>query len=145
MIVIGIRAYSNRPELTPAQPRLDQFVRDGGTLIVQYQSGNFPAPLALSMNNRMPERVVDEQSPVKLLNTNNPLLKQPNAITTADFEGWVEERGHSFLDTWDPGFTPLTETEDVGQDPQKGGLVVAHPGKGTYVCGPMHCIGNCRG
>jgi hypothetical protein len=133
VIVIGIRAYSNRPDLTAAQPRLDQFVRKGGTLIVQYQSGNFPAPLALSMNNRMPERVVDEQSPVKLLNTDNPVLKQPNAITAADFEGWVEERGHSFLDTWDPGFTPLTETEDAGQDPQRGGLVVTHPGKGTYI------------
>jgi LmbE family N-acetylglucosaminyl deacetylase len=133
VIVIGIRAYSNRPELTTAQARLEEFVRNGGTVIVQYQSGNFPAPLALSMNNRMPERVVDEQSPVKLLNTDNPLLKQPNAITAADFEGWVEERGHSFLDTWDPGFTPLTETEDTGQDPQRGGLVVAHPGKGTYI------------
>jgi LmbE family N-acetylglucosaminyl deacetylase len=133
VIVIGIRAYSNRPELTTAQPRLDEFVRNGGTLIVQYQSGNFPAPLPLAMNSRMPERVVDEQSPVKLLNLNNPLLKQPNVITRADFDGWVEERGHSFLDTWDPAFIPLTETSDAGQDPQRGGLVVAHPGKGTYI------------
>jgi hypothetical protein len=133
VIVIGIRAYSNRPELTSAQPRLEEFVRSGGTLIVQYQSGNFPAPLPLAMNNRMPERVVDEQSPVKLLNPNNPLLKQPNVITQADFDGWVEERGHSFLDTWDPAFIPLTETSDAGQDPQRGGLVVAHPGKGTYI------------
>ena len=85
------------------------------------------------MNGRMPERVVDEQSPVKLLDPANPLLKQPNAITTADFEGWVEERGHSFLDTWDPAYTPLTETADAGQDPQRGGLLVAHPGKGTYI------------
>jgi LmbE family N-acetylglucosaminyl deacetylase len=133
VIVIGIRAYSNRPELNAAQARLDDFVRNGGTLIVQYQSGSFPAPLPLAMNNRMPERVVDEQSPVKLLNPDNPLLKQPNVISKADFDGWVEERGHSFLDTWDPGFTPLTETADTGQDPQRGGLVVAHPGKGTYV------------
>jgi hypothetical protein len=133
VIVIGIRAYSNRPELTTAQPRLDEFVRNGGTLIVQYQSGNFPAPLPLAMNSRMPERVVDEQSPVKLLNPSNPLLKQPNVITKADFDGWVEERGHSFLDTWDAAFIPLTETSDAGQDPQRGGLIVAHPGKGTYI------------
>jgi LmbE family N-acetylglucosaminyl deacetylase len=133
VIVIGIRAYSNRPVLTAAQPRLDEFVRNGGTMIVQYQSDNFPAPLALSMNNRMPERVVDEQSPVKLLDPSNPLLTQPNQITTADFEGWVEERGHSFLDSWDKAYTPLTETADEGQDPQRGGLVVAHPGKGTYI------------
>jgi LmbE family N-acetylglucosaminyl deacetylase len=132
VIVIGIRAYSTRPELTAAQPRLDEFVRNGGTLIVQYQSGNFPAPLPLSMG-RLQERVVDEQAPVKILNPTNSLMTSPNVITATDFNGWVEERGHSFLDTWDPGYTPLTETADAGQDPQRGGLVVAHPGKGTYI------------
>ena len=132
VIVIGIRAYSVRHELTAAQPRLDDFVRGGGTLVVQYQSSNFPAPLPLSMG-RMAERVVDEDAPVKLLAPNNPLLSSPNRITTADFNGWVEERGHSFIDTWDPGYTALTETADPGQDPQRGGLLVAHPGKGTYI------------
>ncbi len=131
VIVIGIRAYSTRPELSAAQPRLNQFVHRGGTLIVQYQSGSFPAPFPLSMGHS--ERVVDEQAPVKLLQPSNPLLTTPNAITTADFDGWVEERGHSFLDTWDPAYTALTETADPGQDLQRGGLLVAHPGKGTYI------------
>jgi hypothetical protein len=132
ILVIGIRAYSVHPELTLAQPRLEQFVRRGGTLIVQYQSGNFPAPFPLSMS-RAPERVVDETAPVKLLDPANPLLTWPNTITAADFDGWVEERGHSFLDSWDPAYTPLTETADPGQDAQRGGLLVAHPGKGTYI------------
>ena len=133
VIVIGIRAYSNRPVLKAAQPRLDDFVRNGGTLIVQYQGESFPAPLPLAMNDRMPERVVDEQSEVKLLDPSDPLMTQPNRITTSDFEGWVEERGHGFLHTWDKAYTPLTETADEGQDPQRGGLLVAHPGKGTYI------------
>ncbi len=60
-------------------------------------------------------------------------MAAPNRITSADFDGWVEERGHSFLDSWDPALTPLTETADAGQDPQRGGLLVAHPGKGTFV------------
>jgi hypothetical protein len=132
VIVIGIRAYSVRPELAAAQSRLDQFVRQGGTLIVQYQSGNFPAPLPMAMG-RMPERVVDEQAPVKLLDPTNRLLTWPNTIKPADFDGWVEERGHSFLDTWDPGYIALTETADAGQDPQRGGLLITHPGKGTYI------------
>ena len=135
VIVIGIRAYSVRPELAKVQPRLEDFVRNGGTLVVQYQSNTFPAPLPLSMGSRMPERVVDEQSPVKLLDPSNPLLNFPNKITTADFDGWVEERGHSFLDSFDPGYTALTETADPGQDPQRGGLIVTHPGKGNlYIC-----------
>jgi LmbE family N-acetylglucosaminyl deacetylase len=132
VIVIGIRAYSTRPELAAAQLRLNEFVRRGGTLIVQYQTGNFPAPFPLSMG-RTAERVVDEQAPVKLLDPTNPLLASPNTITTADFDGWLEERGHSFLDTWDPAYTALTETADPGQDPQRGGLLVAHAGKGTYI------------
>ncbi|MGD0892114.1 MAG: PIG-L family deacetylase [Terracidiphilus sp.] len=132
VLVIGIRAYSSRTDLAAAQPRLDAFVRNGGTLIVQYQSGNFPAPLPLSLG-RNPERVVDEAAPVKLLEPANPLLTTPNTITTADFDGWVEERGHSFLDSWDKGYTALTETADPGQDPQRGGLIVAHPGKGTFI------------
>lgn len=131
-IVIGIRAYSSRKALTAAQPRLDEWVKSGGTLIVQYQSGTFPAPLPVEMG-RMAERVVDEQAPVKLLDAENPLLNWPNKIAAADFDGWVEERGHGFLDHWDPGYSALTETADAGQDPQRGGLLVAHPGKGTYI------------
>jgi len=77
--------------------------------------------------------VVDEQAQVKLLDPSSPLLAWPNKITAADFDGWFEERGHGFLDSWDPGYTTLTETADPGQDPQRGGLLVTHPGKGTYI------------
>ena len=133
VIVIGIRAYTTRAELAANQDRLDEFVHRGGTLIVEYQSNSFPAPLPLNMSGRMPERVVDEQAAVKLLDPANPLLSWPNTITTADFDGWVEERGHGFPDHWDSGFSALTETADAGQDPQRGGLLVAHPGKGTYI------------
>ncbi|MGH9589884.1 MAG: NEW3 domain-containing protein, partial [Terracidiphilus sp.] len=132
-IVIGIRAYSVRPELADAEPRLEQYVRNGGTLVVQYQSNTFPAPLPLAMNGRLAERVVDETDPVKLLDPTNPLLTWPNHITERDFTGWVEEWGHGFPNTWAPGYTALTETADPRQDPQRGGLLAARVGKGTYV------------
>ncbi|MGD1107799.1 MAG: PIG-L family deacetylase [Terracidiphilus sp.] len=132
VLVIGIRAYSARPGLAAAEPRLESFVERGGTLVVQYQGATFPAALPLSIKG-MAERVVDEQAPVKLLDPTNSLLAWPNKITSADFDGWFEERGHGFLDHWDPGYTALTETADPGQDPQRGGLLVAHRGKGTYI------------
>ncbi|MGB0074434.1 MAG: PIG-L family deacetylase, partial [Terracidiphilus sp.] len=132
VIVIGIRAYSASAELFAAQPRLDAYVEQGGTLIVQYQGETFPAPLPITLG-RIPERVVDEQSQVKLLEPANPLLSWPNKITAADFEGWLEERGHGFPDRWDAGYTTLTETADPGQDPQTGGLLLLHKGKGTYI------------
>ena len=101
-------------------------------LVVEYQSANFPAPFPLSMGG-MAERVVEENAPVKVLAPQDRLMSYPNQITSRDFDGWVEERGHSFLDTWDPAYTALTETADTGQDPQRGGLIVARPGNGAFV------------
>jgi LmbE family N-acetylglucosaminyl deacetylase len=132
VLVVGDRAYSVRPQLAAAELRLEAFVEHGGTLLVLYQTNNFPAPLPLAIRG-IGERVVDEQAPVKLLDPANLLLNSPNRITAADFDGWFEERGHGFLDHWDPGYTALTETADPGQDPQRGGLLVAHRGKGTYI------------
>lgn len=132
VLVVGIRAYSVRPALAAAESRLEKFMEAGGTVVVQYQGDTFPAPLPITMG-RFPERVVDEQAPVKLLDPANPLLNWPNQITSADFDGWFEERGHGFLEQWDPGYTALTETADPGQDPQRGGLLVLHRGKGTYI------------
>ncbi len=132
VIVVGIRAYSARPALAAAESRLEHFVEDGGTLIVQYQNETFPAPLPLSVG-RFPERVVDEQDQVKILEPAHPLLNFPNRISAADFDGWFEERGHGFLEHWDPRYTALTETADPGEDPQRGGLLAVHRGKGTYI------------
>jgi hypothetical protein len=131
-IVLGIRTYSAHPELGMVQARLDAYVEGGGTLIVQYQSNGFPAPYALTMG-RFPERVVEETAPVKILAPDDKLMSWPNKITSHDFDGWAEERGHGFMDSWDKAYTPLTETADAEQDPQRGGLLVAHPGKGTYI------------
>ncbi len=132
VLVVGIRAYSARPALAAAESRLEHFVEQGGTVVVQYQGDTFPAPLPVTMG-RFPERVVDEQDPVKLLDPASALLTWPNPITSADFDGWFEERGHGFLDHWDAGYTALTETADPGQDPQRGGLLVVHRGKGAYI------------
>ena len=81
-IVIGIRAYTARPELAAAEPRLEEFVERGGTLVVEYQSNTFPAPLPVTMG-RMPERVVDEQAPVKLLDPSKPAAR----VAEQDYRG----------------------------------------------------------
>jgi LmbE family N-acetylglucosaminyl deacetylase len=135
VIVLGVRAYAARPELAASNARLLAYVKQGGVLIVQYNSGEYdhnygPYPLTLS---RDPEKVVDEAGPVQLLEPGNPLLSWPNHITQADFKGWVEERGHSFMQSWDSHYQALTEMHDPGQDPQKGGLLYAPYGKGAYV------------
>lgn len=131
-ILIGIRAYTAGDGLAAATPRLLDYVRNGGTVVVQYQSYDFPAPYPIELG-RNPEKVVEETAPVALLAPDHPLLTWPNRITSADFDGWVEERGHSFPGAWSPQYTALTETHDPGQDPQKGGLLYAHLGKGNWI------------
>jgi hypothetical protein len=76
---------------------------------------------------------VDEHAAVTLLDPQNGLFTWPNRITSSDFDDWVEERGHSFLGSWSSQYTALTETHDPGQDPQKGGLLYAHIGKGNWI------------
>jgi hypothetical protein len=134
-IVLGVRAYAVRPELRAANNRLLNYVKNGGTLIVQYNLQNFdrnygPYPFSLGSN---PQKVVDEFSPVKFLDPANPLLTWPNRIAASDFQNWQEERGHSFMEKWDPRYTALVEVRDPDQDPQSGGLLLARYGKGFYV------------
>ena len=134
-IVLGIRAYAERPELKTFNNRILDYVKNGGTVITQYQTQEYdhnygPYPLALSGD---PEKVVEENEPVKILAPNDPVFNWPNKITPADFNNWVEERGHGFIRQWDPHYVALTEMHDVDQDPQKGGLLYAPYGKGHYV------------
>jgi hypothetical protein len=136
-IVLGIRAYAARSELPLANARLLAWVHAGGTLVVMYQGAEFDhgyAPYELHLDSRgIAERVVDERAPVALLDPKDPLLTTPNRITEADFDGWAEERGHSFMSSWAPEYAAPTETHDPGQDPQRGGLLHASFGKGEYI------------
>ena len=133
-IILGIRSYAARAELKTSNNRILDYVHNGGTVIVQYQTPEYdhdygPYPLSISGD---PEKVVEEGNKVTLA-ANDPVLNWPNKITTADFNGWVEERGHGFARTWDARYASPTETHDTDQDPQKGGLLYAQYGKGTYV------------
>lgn len=134
-IVLGVRAYAVRPDLRAANSRLLNYVKNGGTLIVQYNVQNFdrnygPYPFSVGSN---PEKVVDEFSAVRFPNPDDPALSWPNKITASDFAGWQEERGHGFMKNWDPQYKSLVETHDPEQDPQAGGLLLARYGKGFYV------------
>jgi LmbE family N-acetylglucosaminyl deacetylase len=134
-IVLGVRAYAVRPDLIANNARLLEYVHNGGTVIVQYNTPEFdhnfgPYPYVMSND---PEEVTDEKSKVTLLDPSNPVFTWPNRISTADFDGWIEERGSKFLQSWDPHYEPLLETHDTGQPEQKGGLVYARYGKGIYI------------
>jgi len=141
-IVTGIRAYNVRADLRANQPRLIDYVRNGGTLVVQYNvaaGGPFgrdtgaldrigPFPLTVGR-----ARVSVEDAPVTFLDRSSPLLNVPNRITSSDFEGWVQERGLYFASEWDRRYKPVVECHDPGESPQPGGMLFAREGKGAYV------------
>jgi LmbE family N-acetylglucosaminyl deacetylase len=134
-IVLGVRTYAVREDLKTYNSRLLDYVKNGGVVIVQYNTPEYdhnygPYPYTMSSN---PEEVTDENSKVEILDPSNPVFTWPNKITAKDFENWVEERGSKFLRSWDAGYEPLLETHDPGQEPQKGGLVYAKYGKGVYI------------
>jgi LmbE family N-acetylglucosaminyl deacetylase len=135
-IVLGIRAYDTQKDVAANNQRLLDFVSAGGTLVVQYNTGvgDFnggkftPYPAELSR-----ARVSVEEAPVDILAPNDSIFHYPNTITARDFDGWVQERGLYFMSSWDDHFTPLLACHDPGEDPQKGGLLRAKYGKGTYI------------
>jgi LmbE family N-acetylglucosaminyl deacetylase len=136
-IVAGIRAYEVRPDLIAHNERLLEYARRGGTFVVQYNKyelvddgGFLPYPATMS---RPHGRVADETAPVTLLAPQHPLLKWPNRITAADFDGWVQERGLYYLDRFDERYTPLLAMADPGEEALAGALVAARVGDGWYV------------
>jgi LmbE family N-acetylglucosaminyl deacetylase len=135
-IMSGTRAYAVRDDLRTYNQRLLDYVKNGGNLIVLYNTpaefdpGKFaPFPGQLPRNA---EEVSEEDSPVGILAPARPEFTTPNAITRADFDGWVEQRGSKFFSEWDSAYTPMIETHDQGQPPQKGGWLTASYGKGHY-------------
>jgi len=136
-IVVGIRAYNVSEDLKFKQPVLLEYVANGGTLVLQYNTAGrrdrpfeqlAPYPLKLSR-----DRVTDENSEVTFLATDHPVLNFPNPITQKDFEGWVQERGLYFPNEWDQRFTPVLSMNDEGESPKSGSLLVTSYGKGHYI------------
>jgi hypothetical protein len=134
-IIAGIRAYNTRERLKNTYPRLLQYVKDGGTFIVQYnvsrglQTKNIgPYPFTIGR-----DRVSEETAQVAFLNPQHPLLNFPNKITQKDFDGWVQERGLYFATEWDERYEPILTSSDTNESDKKGGLLYARYGKGVFI------------
>lgn len=134
-VVIGIRAYNTVQTLPYKQQFIEDYTYNGGTVIVQYNTNRrllteklSPYPLHLSY-----DRVTDETAKVKFLDKKHPVLNYPNKITQKDFEGWTQERGLYFPNSWDKAFTPILSMHDKGEDAKKGSLLVAKYGEGYYI------------
>jgi hypothetical protein len=135
VIILGVRSFNTLEELAYKNVVLFDWVKQGGTLIVQYNTNrglvtDQIAPYSLSLSR---DRVTEENAPVTILAPEHPAFNFPNKIDNSDFTGWVQERGLYYPNQWDEKFTPLLQMNDSNETPTKGALLVAPYGEGYYV------------
>ncbi|HYK75564.1 MAG TPA: PIG-L family deacetylase [Daejeonella sp.] len=134
-IIAGVRAYNVNKRMKFIQPKLMDYVKNGGTYLVQYNTNTplitpdiGPYPFQVSRN-----RVTEEDARVTILAPQHEVLNYPNKISEKDFEGWVQERGLYFTTNPAPQYTALLEMHDQDEAPDKGSLIVADYGKGRFI------------
>ncbi len=135
-IVVGVRAYNVKEKLKFYNQKLLDYVNNGGTMVVQYNTAGRdlvlpqfgPYPFKLGRG-----RTTEEEATVRFLKPEHSVLNVPNKITKKDFEGWVQERGLYFLSEWDKNYEAILSCNDTNEKAEDGGLVVAKHGKGWYV------------
>jgi len=159
-IVAGVRSYNVRADIRANQPRLLDYVKNGGTYVVQYQTGDSPDPTAPRGQQQPPNpfnqqmgppvttnlgpypfsvpggnkyRITVEESPMKFPNQDSPLLQYPNHINAKDFEGWVQERGVYFAVGWDAKYQTVLASGAPGEPALEGGQIWTRYGKGVYI------------
>jgi LmbE family N-acetylglucosaminyl deacetylase len=152
-IIVDNRVYESQPELIAANQKLLDYANAGGTLIVFYHKSdewnpnpqrNRPqlAPYKLILGN---ERITDETAPITFIEPEHPLLNTPNKMGQEDFKDWIQERGLYYPKEWDPQYHALLQSNDPGEAPLKGGLLVADYGRGHYIYTSMVWYRELRG
>jgi hypothetical protein len=150
VIVTGVRAYLNREDLKTYNYRLLDWVKEGGTLIVQYNKFEFnqtvegpdgrrqmaDSPYAPYPAQVGRGRVTDENAPIAILDPTHPVFFTPNEVSGRDWQGWVQERGLYFLGQKDARYRDLISTADPFQNNsgvKLGALVEARYGAGRWI------------
>ena len=133
--ITGIRAYNMVNELKYKQDILLDFVKNGKTMIVQYNTlddlvTDKIAPFSLKISR---DRVTEENAEVRFLAPQNSILNYPNKLTSKDFEGWKQEQGLYYPNEFDKNFTTIISSNDKGETPKNGAILHCKYGKGNYI------------
>ncbi len=136
-VIVGIRAYNTNERIKFQNPKLLEYVNNGGTLIVQYNTSRRPkvpseeiGPYPFKLSR---DRVTVEESEMRFLAPEHEVLNFPNRLSKDDFKGWVQEHGLYYPNEWDDHYTAILSSNDPGEDPKDGGLLVAKYGEGYYI------------
>jgi len=136
-IVVGIRAFNMYAYLSDKQAVLNEYIANGGNLIVQYLKSNQVGtqnikvgPYPLTVNSG--RRVTEENAKVTFVLPNHPVLNFPNKIIDQDFNNWVQERSTYQAENIDTHFQTPLQMNDTGEAPSLGSLLIAPFGKGNF-------------
>jgi hypothetical protein len=136
-IVTGVRAYNIFQWLNDAYNTLMNYVKDGGVLLVQYNTNNNIGPIKAKIGpypfNITRTRVTDENADVKFIDRDNSLLNYPNKITQNDFDNWIQERSTYQADDFEKNYKALFAMSDANESPSDGSLIYTNYGKGRFV------------
>lgn len=134
-VILGVRAFNTVDWLSYKNQVLFEYVKEGGTMIVQYNTSHRlvtkdVAPYKLQLSR---DRVTVEEAEIRVVDKKHSILSYPNKISSKDFDGWVQERGLYFPNKWDIVFKPILSANDPGESAKDGGLLIASYGKGYYI------------
>jgi len=136
-VITGVRAHNIHSFLQNRYNILMNYIREGGNLVVQYNTNNqigpvkaniAPYPFTITRN-----RVTDETAEPIFLKKDHRVFTYPNLISKTDFDGWIQERGIYFADQLAPEYETVLAFADPGEKPHNGSLIIAQYGKGTFV------------
>jgi LmbE family N-acetylglucosaminyl deacetylase len=136
-IVTGVRAYNTNEWMNNVYDDLMQYVKDGGVLLVQYNTSNQIGPVKAKISpypfNISRNRITDEEAKVNFLIPDHPALNYPNKITEKNFDGWIQERSIYHAEKADTAYKAILSMKDPGEKEQDGSLIIANYGKGRFV------------
>ncbi len=137
VIITGIRAYNTNEWMNNVYDVLMQYVKEGGTMLVQYNTSNQIGPVKARISpypfNISRNRITDEKAKVNFLVPDHPVLNYPNIITERDFDSWIQERSIYHADKIDSNYKSILSMADPGEGPDNGALIVTDYGKGRFV------------
>ncbi len=130
LIITGIRAFNTNAELAQNYPLLLAYLKNGGTLIEQYNTDygllQKPGPLPLQLST---QRVTDENA---LMSPTADAAQILPGLSPDWFKDWIQERGLYFPANPDPAYRKPLSTHDPGLQPDSSALLFLPHGQGKY-------------
>jgi hypothetical protein len=137
-IITGVRAYNTNDWLNTSYPVLMDYVKQGGNLIVQYNTNSGVGPLKINIGpypfTISRTRVTEEDATVNINLPKHVVFNKPNLIQAADWDGWIQERSIYHAEKFDSTqyIAPISMA-DANEKQSNGSLIIAPYGKGNFV------------